>query len=225
MEIARQLGLARNTVRRFVRVSDPEELLGREGTGRRPTAVGPFEPYLRQRFTEGCRKATVLWTELKQRGYRGSYASVRDAVRPWRFKLPLSSPPPQPPGVRQVTAWIMSHPDHLDENQRTGLIRVLADCPELELLSGFVQDFATIMTRREGHRLDEWMERAAQTPIPELGSFVTGLRRDRDAAIAGLSLPYSSGVVEGHVNRLKMLKRQMYGRAKPDLLRKRVLAD
>nr|WP_040685653.1 ISL3 family transposase [Nocardiopsis baichengensis] len=80
------------------------------------------------------------------------------------------------------------------------------------------------MTRREGHRLDEWMQRAAQSSIAELGSFVTGLRRDRDAAIAGLSLPYSSGVVEGHVNRLKMLKRQMYGRAKPDLLRKRVLA-
>ncbi|WP_460775986.1 transposase [Nocardiopsis nanhaiensis] len=72
--------------------------------------------------------------------------------------------------------------------------------------------------------MDAWMERASQAPISELGSFAAGLGRDRDAAIAGLSLPYSSGVVEGHVNRLKMLKRQMYGRAKPDLLRKRVLA-
>lgn len=128
------------------------------------------------------------------------------------------------PKARQVAAWIMRHPDHLQEEQRTGLKQALADCPELETLSGLVQDFATIMTRREGHRLDGWLERAGQASTPELGSFVADLRRDRDAAIAGLSLPYSSGVVEGHVNRIKMLKRQMYGRAKPDLLRKRVLA-
>lgn len=222
-EIARELGLARNTVRRFVRVRDPEELLGRDGTGKRPKAIAPFEGYLRQRFTQGCRNASVLWAELKEQGYGGSYASVRDAVRPWRSQHPPPGPPLKPPTVRQVTAWIMTNPDHLEEDQRTGLKQVLADWPELELLSDLVQGFATIMIRREGHRLDAWMERASQAPISELGSFVVGLGRDRDAAIAGLSLPCSSGVVEGHVNRLKMLKRQMYGRAKPDLLRKRVL--
>ena len=224
MEIARELDLARNTVRRFVRVRDPEELLGRDGTGKRPKAIAPFEHYLRQRFTEGCRNASVLWVELKEQGYGGSYASVRDAVRPWRSQHPPPCPPLRAPTVRQVTAWIMTNPDHLEEDQRTGLKQALADCSELELLSGLVQDFATIMTRREGHRLDTWMERASRSAIAELGSFAAGLGRDRDAAIAGLSLPYSSGVVEGHVNRLKMLKRQMYGRAKPDLLRKRVLA-
>jgi len=223
-EIAGELGLARNTVRRFVRADDPEELLGRDGTGKRPKAIVPFEGYLRRRFTEGCTNASVLWTELQQQGYGGSYASVRDAVRPWRCQHPLPGPPSRPPTARQVTAWIMTHPDHLDQDQRTGLKQVLADCPELELLSGLVQDFARIMSGREGHQVDAWMQRASQTPIPELGSFAVGLGRDRDAVIAGLSLPYSSGVVEGHVNRLKMLKRQMYGRAKPDLLRKRVLS-
>ncbi|GAA1074720.1 hypothetical protein GCM10009642_07570 [Nocardiopsis metallicus] len=119
---------------------------------------------------------------------------------------------------------MMSRPDDLEAEQRTGLKRVLADCPELEVLSGFVQDFAVIMTEREGHRLQEWMAQAKRTSIAELVSFVAGLSRDLDAVVAGLTLTYSSGVVEGHVNRLKMLKRQMYGRAKPDLLRKRVLA-
>ena len=67
------------------------------------------------------------------------------------------------------------------------------------------------------------MTAAAASGDPELRSFVTGLRRDQDAVTAGLTLPWSSGAVEGHVNRIKMLKRQMYGRANPDLLRRRVL--
>jgi transposase len=63
----------------------------------------------------------------------------------------------------------------------------------------------------------------AASSTPELCSFITGLRRDQDAVTAGLTLPWSSGVVEGHINRIKMLKRQMYGRANPDLLRRRIL--
>jgi len=76
---------------------------------------------------------------------------------------------------------------------------------------------------RRGQNLETWMNAVLGDDLPELRSFVTGLRRDQDAATAGLTLPYSSGPVEGHVNRTKMLKRQMYGRANPDLLRKRIL--
>ncbi|MFD6094896.1 transposase [Nocardiopsis flavescens] len=224
LEVVRRTGLSRNTVRRFARAASSEELLGRDGTGKRPKATDPFEGYLRQRFTEGCRNATQLWEEVRQRGYRGSYASVRDLVRPWRDGVAPTAPKPKPRKVRQVAAWMMSRPDDLEDEQRTGLKQVLADGPELEVLSGFVQDFAVIMTERQGHRLQEWMAQAKRTSIAELVSFVAELSRDLDAVVAGLTLPYSSGVVEGHVNRLKMLKRQMYGRAKPDLLRKRALA-
>ena len=77
------------------------------------------------------------------------------------------------------------------------------------------------MTERQGRELEKWMTAASSTP--ELSSFITGLRRDQDAVTAGLTLPWSSGVVEGHINRIKMLKRQMYGRANPDLLRRRIL--
>jgi transposase len=80
-----------------------------------------------------------------------------------------------------------------------------------------------MMVHRHGRRLETWMTTVAGDDLPELHSFVTGLRRDQDAVTAGLTLPYSSGPVEGHVNRIKMIKRQMYGRANPDLLRKRVL--
>jgi transposase len=80
-----------------------------------------------------------------------------------------------------------------------------------------------MMLHLRGHDLDRWMTAVQADDLPELHSFVTGLRRDYDAARAGLTLPHSSGKVEGHVNRIKMLKRQMYGRANPDLLRKRIL--
>ncbi|GGO26837.1 hypothetical protein GCM10011574_59710 [Microbispora bryophytorum] len=76
---------------------------------------------------------------------------------------------------------------------------------------------------RRGRDLEAWINAVLRNDLPDLHSFVTGLRRDQDAVTAGLTLPYSSGPVEGHVNRTKMLKRQMYGRANPDLLRKRLL--
>jgi transposase len=86
-----------------------------------------------------------------------------------------------------------------------------------------VRDFALMMLQLRGQRLEQWMAAVEADDLPELHSFVTGLRRDQDAVTAGLTLPHSSGKVEGHVNRIKMIKRQMYGRAKPDLLRKRIL--
>ncbi|WP_435869138.1 transposase [Actinomadura coerulea] len=80
-----------------------------------------------------------------------------------------------------------------------------------------------MMVHRQGQRLETWMTTGARDDLPELHSFITGLRRDQDAGTAGLTLAYSSGPVEGHVNRIKMIMRQMYGRANPDLPRKRVL--
>jgi transposase len=79
------------------------------------------------------------------------------------------------------------------------------------------------MTQRHGHRLGEWLACAKQADLPGINRFVNGVISDLDAVTAGLSLPFSSGPVEGNVNRIKMLKRQMYGRASFDLLRKRVL--
>jgi transposase len=77
------------------------------------------------------------------------------------------------------------------------------------------------VTQRRGRQLEAWMTTA--DTAPELRSFIAGLRRDQDAVTAAFTLPWSSGAVEGHINRIKMLIRQMYGRASPDLLRRRIL--
>ncbi|MFI8287834.1 transposase [Streptomyces sp. NPDC085614] len=100
---------------------------------------------------------------------------------------------------------------------------MLANCPELDALAEHVRSFAHMLTQLQGHQLPAWIEAAATADLPSLQRFARHLERDLDAVTAGLSQPWNSGVVEGHVNRIKMLKRQMFGRAGFELLRKRVL--
>jgi transposase len=131
--------------------------------------------------------------------------------------------PPKPPSVRRVTGWIMSDPANLEPGTQHRLDAVLAASPPLAALAGHVRAFAAMMCQLRGTQLESWITAVTSDDLPALHSFVTGLRRDHDAVTAGLTLHWSSGPVEGHVNRIKMLKRQMFGRAKHDLLRKRVL--
>jgi transposase len=102
-----------------------------------------------------------------------------------------------------VTAWIMTRPDRLDDADKASLDAILAASPELAAVAASVRAFAVIMNERRGRKLLEpWMTAALATGEPALKSFVTGLRADQDAVTNGLSLPWSSGAVEGHVNRI-----------------------
>lgn len=114
-------------------------------------------------------------------------------------------------------------PETLSETEHLHLKNVLANCPEIDALTRHVRTFATMLTERQGERLPDWLDAVRQDDLPSLHTLAAGIDRDRDAVTAGLTLPWSSGVVEGHVNRIKMLKRQMFGRAGFALLRKRVL--
>jgi hypothetical protein len=221
--IARELGISRNTVRRFARATDPEELLVNEGTGRRPKALDGYASYLRQRWMDGCTNAEQLLGEIRAMGYRGGGTALRQYVSPWRSSIPPARPPQVPPTVRQATGWILRDPQHLDSGEQQKLDALTAACPPLAAVREHVRGFAVMMLHLQGHHLDGWMAAVQANDLPDLHSFVAGLRRDYDAARAGLTLPHRSGKVEGHVNRIKMLKRQMYGRASPDLLRKRIL--
>jgi transposase len=222
-EVCRQLGLARGTVRRFARANTVEELLTRNGTGHRASILEPFKPYLHQRWNEGCTNATTLFAEITTRGYRGGQNIVRQYLHQFRTAVHISRPPRKPPSVRRVVSWIMTDPEHMTTDDQRKLDAILAASPHLDALAGHVRAFATMMCSRRGQELEAWMAAVDADEQPALRSFVLGLRRDQDAVTAGLTLPWSSGAVEGHVNRIKMLKRQMFGRAKPDLLRKRVL--
>lgn len=97
---------------------------------------------------------------------------------------------------------------------------VRTTCPHLDATASHVTEFAKILTNQGGEHLDEWMASVEADELPHPHRFVRGLRRDYDAVLNGLTLPHNSGAVEGNVNRIK---RQMYGRANFDLLRKRIL--
>jgi transposase len=224
-DIAAALGLSRNTVRRFARAADPEELLVNDGTGRQAAGVlDEHDGYLRERWNAGCTNAAQLHRELRERGYKGGPSYVRQYLARSRGTTAAPEPKPAPPKVRAVTSWIMTSPGNLADPDKASLDAILAASPELAAVAASVRAFAAIMNEKRGRKkLGPWMTAADATGEPALRSFVTGLRADQDAVTNGLSLPWSSGAVEGHVNRIKMLKRQMYGRANPDLLRRRVL--
>lgn len=222
-EIARQLSLGRNTVRRFARAASPEDLLVHAGTGQRPKILEVCDSYLRTRWAEGCTNAELLYRELRALGYRGSGTAVRQYVRPWREGTPPAPTSPRPPTVRQAAGWFLRNPANLGPGEHRLTEALTTACPQLAALRLHVRQFAEMMMHRQGRNLEAWMDAVLREDLPDLHAFVTGLRRDQDAVTAGLTLPYSSGPVEGHVNRTKMLKRQMYGRANPDLLRKRIL--
>ncbi|WP_406281225.1 transposase [Nocardia sp. NBC_00881] len=149
--------------------------------------------------------------------------SRRAYLQPFRAAVHIPAPPPKPPTARRIAAWIMTDPATMDPDDRRRLDAILDASPELESLANHVRGFAVMMTELKGRELEQWMSCADADDQPALHSFVRGLRRDQDAVTAGLTMRWSSGTVEGHVNRIKMLKRQMFGRAKPDLLRKRIL--
>jgi transposase len=220
--VARQLGMTLNTVLRFSRASTPEEMFTGQWQNR-ATRLDDYKPYLDQRWQEGCTNAWKLWEEIKEQGYPRGYAGVRDYVsRNLRGKpQPVG---PRPPSARAVARWLLTHPDALSEGDRLQLKAVLANCPELTALSEHVRSFGHMVAHLQGDQLPTWIEAATSTTnLPSLRHFAQHLERDLDAVAAGLTLPWNSGVVEGHVNRIKMLKRQMFGRAGFALLRKRVL--
>ncbi|WP_445030755.1 ISL3 family transposase [Streptomyces sp. SAS_270] len=219
--IARQLRLARNTVRRLAHAADPDELLVGQWTGR-TSILDPYKPYLHERWAEGSTTGSQLFDELRALGYPGCATVVRRYVSRLRSTLP-HDPPRRHPSVRDVTSWITRHPDRLDTEQARQLKEVLARSPALARTAGHTRAFAELMNHRDGQHLHAWITRVENDDLPALQTFVTGLGQDLDAVVAGLSLDYNSGVVEGHNNLIKMLKRQMYGRASLELLRRRVL--
>ncbi|MFE2571159.1 transposase [Streptomyces mirabilis] len=215
-----QLGMTYRTVKLLADATTPEDLFQGQWQGR-PSVLDEYRPYLDDRWNQGCTNAWKAWEEIVPLGYKGSYQRVRAYFRTKRLSAdPVTAPPPAP---RTVADWILRHPDFLSDGEQLRLKAVLAHCPELEALTGHVRSFAQILTERQGQRLPEWLDAVHQDNLPGLHTLAAGVDRDRDAVIAGLTLPWNSGVVEGHVNRIKMLKRQIFGRAGFALLRKRVL--
>jgi transposase len=233
--IARQLGLGRTTVYRYLHTPTFPERKGRADRGQ--SLLNPYKDYLVQRWNAGCRDTRQLCAELRQRGYRGSYPTVARYTQRLRQaqgvaprqrlmskRLLAVSDPRQPPLTARRAAWLVLR----REDQRTAiesqqLTQLRAQPGELADAITLTEDFVQLIRQRQGAQLDAWLERAAQSTLGVFQRFAQGLRDDYAAVKAGMTLPWSTGPVEGHINRLKMLKRQMFGRARLDLLGRRFL--
>ena len=230
--ISRELNLDIQTVRRFANAASLGELLVKAEN--RTTNLDPFLGQVNRMWNQGITNAATIAGELRPLGFTGDVQTIRRYLRPLRpvrsdkggeigqikRQAPATPPVPKP---REISRWLLTHPEHLGEDDKLALKQVTTQCEHLERLEEHVRRFAVMMTQLRGAELPEWLNTAETADLPALRSFATGLRRDLTAVTNGLTLPYSSGAVEGTVNRIKMLKRQMFGKAKFDLLRLRIL--
>jgi transposase len=223
-EIGRRLHLARKTVRRFAYAESFPE---RQPRPPQPTLFTPYEAYLRRRWAEGCHTATVLWQEVRARGFRGGYSAFAGHLKHWRDHAggrPGALPPAPKPVSAQQASWQLLQPAETLPPEQQAYVQALQErCPEVTRLQQLAHAFVKLVRKRQGAKLTGWLEQAEHSGVPELRGFARSLRLDGAAIRAMLRLPWSNGPTEGHINRLKTLKRQMYGRAGWPLLKRRFL--
>jgi transposase len=232
--IAAEVGLSRMTVRKYVRADGfPEWPVRRT----RLSAGTVHGEYLHQRWEEGVQDAQTLWRELQQHGYHGSLRSVQRAVVPWRTGPTLRGRhtrrlgrKPQtltwdhrPPSAPQAVCILLLPLDRLNEQQQRMRQRLLDAAPEVRQAVHEMMAFRRLLHERNSSALEPWLITAEGSAVPEIRSFAASLRRDQAAIQAALDYAWNSGCVEGHITKIKLTKRAMYGRARFDLLRRRVL--
>jgi transposase len=119
--------------------------------------------------------------------------------------------------------WMLLKPEELDEKERKVIDNLYRLSPEVKAAQELANSFMAMIRERRVERLDGWIGQVMESRIPELKSFADSLKQDHPAVVAALTYEWSNGMVEGQINRLKLVKRTMYGRAKPDLLKARLL--
>src|SRR5437016_8400080 len=222
-EIARQLTMSEPTVQTWLTGGTFPEAKKRR---KKASSFDPFAPSVLKRWQQGERNGLVLWREIQKQGYTGSertvyrhletlkQASVQTSLTPDRLHTFTAS----------TAVWLfVRDPKSLDEVEQEDLATFCQACPTLKRTYDLVQDFMRMVYKREGHRLDAWLERIATSDLAELQQFAAGVEKDKAAVKAGLTWHINNAQVEGQVTKLKLLKRTMYGKAGFPRLRQRVL--
>jgi transposase len=194
--------------------------------------LAPYIPYLMQRWREGDANGQQLWREIQAQGYQHSARTVRHFLTSLRRagtagRLPAVAPSPytcpQGPSARAVSFVVVSRPEKRSRLAQCYLEHLCQVEAKMAQLYELAVAFLTMVRERRGQDLEAWRTLVAQSGIAPLARFAEGLQEDLAAIQAGLTLPWSNGPVEGQINRLKLLKRQGYGRADVALLRQRVV--
>ena len=231
--IAQHVGLSLRTVQRDLRSAT---FAGRKRrSDRGDSSLNPYKPYLLERWNAGCYTAMRLFRDLRQRGYAGGSGVVAAYARRLRQaqglppghrrpRQPLpavAEPLCQPLTPRRASWLVLRRETKRTDAESQQLTMLRAQQAEVAEAIALAQDFATLVRQRQPMQLDLWLTRATTSAVDAIRRFATGLYEDYEAVKAGVTLPWNSGPVEGHINRLKMVKRQMFGRARLDLLSRR----
>jgi transposase len=224
--IAQRLGLNRKTVYKYLSLQSSPQ---RRHTSHSVSAVAPYEGYLLRRWAEGCRNARQVWREIREQGYTGAYRNVARILgylrRQEHLGKTISATSALTP--RQAVALVLLRSDQRSADERQTVERLQVLDLEIQHAVQLLERFALLLREapypHPEQRLDHWIAEALSSGLPEFGAFVTKLRQDRAAVLAGLQLLWSQGQTEGQITKLKLLKRSMYGRASFTLLRQRML--
>ena len=230
-EIALQLGVTSRTVQRWIATGTLPYAGPRK---QRPRLIDPYKTYLLKRWHQGCHKGAQLEREVRAKGYKGSgralyrYLETLDPTSmPVRSRSSLSTEHQPNPllalSAQQATWLFFRRSEDLKAEEQETLQQLRQANKHLETAYQLVKAFLSLVRERTGEQLDAWLEAVQASHLEAFQTFVTGVQRDKDAVLAGLTLPWSNGPLEGNVNRLKLIKRSMYGRAEIDLLKHRVL--
>lgn len=239
--IARQLSKSPTTIYKYLAMPEFPQQIARK---RMPSMLDPYRDYLSRRWQAGCRNARQLWREIRQRGYPGTYRQVsrwayerRQSPAPTtprkhlevnhQGQLVLSSVRPntekqQLPVARRLV-WLFLLPMENLEAEEVALRQSLLNHSVLQQGCELVDEFQRMIHKRDRNKFADWLQACENSEIPEFMNLAAGMKKDPDAIKEALSSRWSNGQTEGQVNRLKLLKRQMYGRAKFDLLTSRFL--
>ncbi|KAB1108641.1 ISL3 family transposase [Neorhizobium galegae] len=214
-EIVRRVGHSRGLVRKVIRGLRSEVFRTREST------LDRFLSILDEEWCSGCRNGAELWRRLKTRGFSGSLRVVTEwATRRRRSEQTTGPHLQKVPSARTIARMLTVGRDHLTKAETVTVTTIERDVPMLSSAREIIDDFHSIIRTRTVARLDPWVEAASSSLV---ASFARGIIKDHDAVHAAVTEPWSNGQTEGHINRLKVVKRQMYGRAKIDLLEARLI--
>ena len=223
--IAHQVGLSRRTMQRYLQSSSFPERPPHHGRDR--SLLDPYKATLLAGWNHGCRHGRHLFRLIRRQGFRGQYGIVALYVRRMRQAQGLASrqrrsdqPLPTVTAAprrrltpRQATGLVLRPSARLTAQDHHQVVQLTQQAPELAEAVALAQDFAGLLRQRQPAQLEPWLARAATSTLPPFQRFAKGLRADHAAVKAGVTLPWSQGPIEGQINRLKLLKRQMDGRA------------
>jgi transposase len=223
-EISRITGFSRVTVRRWIQSVTFPEMSTRPP---KPSLLDSWRDWLEQQQENGNHNASQIWREMVTMGFTGSETTVRDAITKWRKGVTephLASV--RLPSASRVSRWLM--PWRIirgEENYASRFIGLMCEKePQLKMAQQLALDFYRMLKTKNKTLLNPWFINVSESGLIDLQRVAAGMESDAAAIVEAICSKWSNGVVEGHVNRLKMLKRQMYGRAGFELLRRRVMS-